>query len=213
MVRYERKYRIEDATADEVRAVIRQNPGVFSTAYPDRYINSIYLDDSSFSALQENLAGISNRSKYRVRWYDSDLVNITNPTLEIKIKDNFTNTKKLIKLPDFKLTDNFDVVDFLNKTLPLPNRLFPVSLIRYYRNYYLSADRKVRATIDQQQTYYMYQGRLLMRQSPFQDSAIILEIKYEAKEDDDCDYIFQHIPFRLTKNSKYVNSIMSNYFF
>jgi hypothetical protein len=35
---------------------------------------------------------------------------------------------------------------------------------------------------------------------------LILEIKYEEKDAEAVDYCLQEIPFRLTKNSKYVSA-------
>ena len=40
-----------------------------SRTYKDRLINSIYYDDENFTTAQNNLSGISNRRKYRIRWY------------------------------------------------------------------------------------------------------------------------------------------------
>jgi len=211
-MRYERKYRIENASLREVEMVIRQNPACFQTAFPDRWINSIYLDDVAFNSLQENLSGISKRNKYRIRWYGYTLSDIKKPTLEIKMKNNFVNSKKFYELPDFTLDRNFDCVQFLEKNVDdLPNRFFPVSIIQYLRSYYVSQNGKVRATIDRELRYYLYQGRLLLDRSPAKDPAIILEIKYDKDYDDRMHPIFQKIPFRLTKNSKYVSSINANY--
>jgi len=129
-MRYERKYRIENASLREVEMVVRQNPACFQTAFPDRWINSIYMDDVAFNSLQENLSGISKRNKYRIRWYGFTLSEIENPTLEIKIKNNFTNTKQFYKLPDFTLNRDFDCVQFVETHVPnLQQRLFPVSII------------------------------------------------------------------------------------
>ena len=41
--------------------------------YDDRLINSIYYDDENYCTAQDNLAGITNRRKYRIRWYGSEL--------------------------------------------------------------------------------------------------------------------------------------------
>ncbi len=211
-MRYERKYRIENASLSQVELVIRQNPACFQTAFSDRWINSIYLDDVAFNSLNENLAGISKRNKYRIRWYGNTLSDIKEPTLEIKIKNNFTNKKDFFKLPDFELTPEFDCVQFIEKQIPnLQQRLFPVSIIQYLRSYYVSQNGKVRATIDRKLRYYLYQGRLLMQHSPAVDPGIILEIKYDKDYDDQMQPIFQMIPFRLTKNSKYVSSINAHY--
>lgn len=210
-MRYERKYRIEEASVSEVKAVIRQHPAVFQTAFPDRYINSIYLDDFSFGALQDNLSGISKRSKFRIRWYGKDLSKATNPRMEIKIKNNFTNRKEINNLPSFTLDRSFDAVAYLQEHTDIKGRLFPVSIVRYLRSYYVSQDGHVRATIDRELTYYLYQGKLLLPHSPALDKGIILEVKYEAERDDLVDSIFQNIPFRMTKNSKYASSINAHY--
>ena len=42
--------------------------------YPDRYINTIYLDNPDYESVRDNLAGISDRLKIRIRWYDGDTV-------------------------------------------------------------------------------------------------------------------------------------------
>ena len=210
-MRYERKYRIEEASEREILATLRQNPACFQSAFPDRYINSIYLDNFSFGALQENLAGISKRSKFRIRWYGKNMMDAQDPTLEIKIKNNFNNRKEFKKLPSFQLHRNFDCTAFLQEHLEEETRritsLSPVSIVRYLRTYLVSQDKRVRATIDRELQYFLYQGNLLLANRPVYDKGIILEVKYEAGHDDYCDAIFQGIPFRLTKNSKYVSSI------
>ena len=210
-MRYERKYRIEEASVSEVKAIIHQHPASFQTAFPDRYINSIYLDNFAFGALQENLAGISKRSKFRVRWYGKELTQALNPRLEIKIKNNFTNRKEIKDLPSFTLDRNFDAVAYLQEHAEIKDRLFPVSIVRYLRSYYVSQDGHVRATIDRELAYYLYQGKLLLAHSPALDKGIVLEVKYEAERDDLVDTIFQNIPFRMTKNSKYASSINAHY--
>ena len=40
--------------------------------YPDRYINTIYLDNLDLESVRDNLAGVSDRVKTRIRWYDSN---------------------------------------------------------------------------------------------------------------------------------------------
>jgi len=53
--------------------------------FNDRTINTIYYDTDNYITAQDNLAGISKRSKYRVRWYDNENKNFN---YEIKIKKN-----------------------------------------------------------------------------------------------------------------------------
>ena len=48
----------------------------FKYHYPSRRVNSIYYDDINLSNIAHNLYGISNRVKYRVRWYGSNSDNL-----------------------------------------------------------------------------------------------------------------------------------------
>ena len=41
----------------------------FLRAYPNRTVNSLYYDNLKFSSIKDNLAGITPRNKYRLRWY------------------------------------------------------------------------------------------------------------------------------------------------
>ena len=51
--------------------------------HKDRYINSIYYDDDDFITAKNNLSGISERRKYRIRWYGEDQNNFR---YEVKLK-------------------------------------------------------------------------------------------------------------------------------
>ena len=53
--------------------------------YSPRMVNSIYYDDMNLSNISQNLAGISKRVKYRVRWYGENN-SLKNPHFEIKSK-------------------------------------------------------------------------------------------------------------------------------
>jgi hypothetical protein len=43
------------------------------------------------------------------------------------------------------------------------------------------------------------------------DQAVILEVKYDQELDGELDEIFQNLPFRLGKNSKYVEGVLGYY--
>lgn len=207
-MRYERKYRIDHWSYDYVLHEILSNPAAFDYSYEDRWINSIYYDDVDFKALNENVFGISNRVKYRLRWYGEDIHQINDPILEKKIKKNVLGTKAYQKVESIDLLQNFDAVN--NIDLIKENNLHPVVLIRYRRTYLESFDRKIRATIDRDLTYYgIHNNQLTIDKT--EDNALILEIKYEQKDEKEVDYCLQSIPFRLTKNSKFVSGMMGNW--
>lgn len=203
-MRYERKYRIDAASFDQILHCIRSNPASFKWAYPNRIVNSIYYDDINYSAYNDNLSGISNRIKYRVRWYGDDMIKIKNPVLEKKIKSNLLGRKEHIPLSNFD--SNNEIPDINQKAKLYGNQLFPKTIVRYERTYLESFDKKIRATIDKNLCYYEVSNSKIFM-SPMRDNALILEIKYDEKDTELADSCLQSIPFRLTKNSKYVSAV------
>ena len=213
-MRYERKYRVEDCSTAEVLQIIRNHRSSFTKAYPDRHINSLYLDTYDFNYFKDNISGISNRTKQRIRWYGDDLKNIANPILEIKLKENELGSKQYVRLPNFKIDRFFSYEGYLKQHLWLAtNHITPTVMIRYLRSYYKSWDKQIRLTIDQQIRYYPVDHRLNFNITPYRDAAIILELKYKLNPDNNrnIDYITQDFPFRLTRNSKYINALQMCY--
>jgi len=206
-MRYERKYRIENQHYLQVLQEIMRIQGAFSARYPDRWVNSLYLDNMHFEALQENLAGISNRSKYRLRWYGEDFKNIPDPVLEQKVKSNLLGYKQYQKLASTTLSG-----EHLRQSLSLDMlkdlSLEPVAMIRYLRTYLESFDHRVRITIDRD---LQYSGVNNYEVDPFSnhDEAIILEIKYDQAIETEIQDILQSVKYRLTKNSKFVSGVLA----
>ena len=95
-MRYERKYKIESITAEVVRQVVINHPASFRKIFPDRKVNNIYFDNIELSAYFDNVNGIADRQKIRVRWYGDDIFKIEQPKLEIKIKSNQLGFKKTL---------------------------------------------------------------------------------------------------------------------
>ena len=86
--------------------------------------------------------------------------------------------------------------------------LQPVVVNGYRRKYFLSADKKFRITIDSDQVFYSINNRNNSFKNHFRnDENIIIELKYNRIDDDWASSITDHIPFRLSKNSKYVEGI------
>ncbi len=215
--RNERKYAISDVDIHAVENYVRSHPALFTQPFPARYVNNIYFDTIRYQDYSENLIGAMNRNKYRIRWYGQQFGHIENPVLEIKIKKGVTGAKKLFPLVPFTLDETFsskkiDVI--INKSV-IPDQIketlrhySPSLLNLYYRKYFLSADRRFRLTLDSQISYTRitkYQNYFLRKVSDI--SNVIMELKYEIKYDTEFNLISNHFPFRMTKNSKYVNGI------
>ena len=205
-MRYEKKYRITECSAQEVLQVLWHHPMSFRKAYPDRRINSLYFDSPDLQSLQENQAGISQRRKYRIRWYGEELYQVKKPKLEIKIRNNQFGRKELIDLPDFDLRDP-RVLEGLSRE-HVPEDLRPSVLTRYKRAYFQSQSARLRATVDTEVCYYGFKEFHLLPM-PHRDEAIILEMKCAKEDAKLLKEANQQVPFRITKNSKYVNGVMA----
>ena len=94
MYRYERKVRTYLYDSKDLVALVKSNCALFKESYSRRIVNSIYLDTSSHSFVEDNLAGISNRVKPRIRWYGQYENEIKDGVLELKQKRNLLGRKK-----------------------------------------------------------------------------------------------------------------------
>jgi SPX domain protein involved in polyphosphate accumulation len=66
--RYEIKFILNEIDLVEVEHFIKKSD--LYSPFPKREINSLYFDTPDFRCVKENLAGISNREKIRLRWYN-----------------------------------------------------------------------------------------------------------------------------------------------
>lgn len=207
-MRYERKYRIEATHPQVVSMVIRQHPAGFRPLFPPRQINNLYFDTPDFAAFQDNVTGTPQRLKYRLRWYGGDFSAIRNPVLEVKIKDNLVGWKKHYPLPEgrYGASDWEKLVRLCREILKKGLDLQPVLFNTYQRSYWGAPTFPFRLTMDTGMHFGPYQPH---REPalPFADPAIVVEVKYDQQEDEHTAFILQHLPFRLSKNSKFVTGI------
>jgi len=179
--------------------------------HEDRYISSIYFDTKDLTLANYNLEGISNRYKFRVRWYNKNQ-NIFR--YEIKKKINKLSQKK-IYLSKNSLGDNIKDL-FSNKNLLLINKidneerfviknlnLLPIIKVEYLRNY-LIYKNKVRITIDHRPTYEMKNGSHISNKK---DSNIIVEYKFDEIDYDVAANLIKESYFNPKRFSKYIKGL------
>lgn len=219
--RYERKFQVTSLFAEDAELIIRLLPSAFFEEFPPRYVNNIYFDSLGFQSFADNVDGISNRKKVRIRWYGEQFGHIERPVLEHKIKKNLLGTKRSYVLPPFELGPEFggdsairlveeaDVPEIVKEEM---RGLVPTLLNRYFRKYFRSADGKYRLTLDVDMTYRKASRLNAFIAAPLKaEEAIIVEMKYSREEDELAPEISNSFPFRMTKNSKYVNGIFALY--
>lgn len=199
-MRYERKYQVAAHDYHRVFDLIMANPMGFNKSYDDRKVNSIYYDDINYSSYNDNLVGVAERVKYRVRWYGDTLLNISHPILEKKIKKGLLGSKEYVSLDDFELSNGAPVLDNLSL---ITNSLIPTVVVRYDRTYFESYNNKIRATIDRNLEYGIISNNKVLG-TFYKDPMVILEIKYDEADETEAQDCMQSIPYRLSKNSKYV---------
>jgi hypothetical protein len=160
-MRQEKKYTFSLGNLSNVRKSIQDSKYAISKSYNNRYVNSIYLDSFNSLNYEENLTGLSKRSKARLRWYsDSPFSKISRSTdifFEIKIRTNLFGDKLIHKInfpDDLFYCDSISMMNYLRQTLPvtfLPYidhcSIFSLG-VSYEREYYETFTKKIRATID-----------------------------------------------------------------
>lgn len=221
--RFERKFLISDVPFESVENRIRLHPAAFSEIYAMRQVNNVYFDTLDFKNYFDNVEGRSERLKIRVRWYGvSEEPTAVKPKLELKIKRGSLGRKEQYNLLNFNVGNNSiqEKVDYSLSAATLPSHVKNLMLMHqptlmnmYERKYYLSRDGLCRATIDKNMRYYRpdpVHKKLNTRH--IDDQHTVLELKYDHLDDNDRAHaIANTLPFRVTKNSKYVTGIEALY--
>ena len=183
----------------------------FRTQYPLRKVNSIYFDTYDYKSIRENLDGVSNKKKIRIRWY-GDKNTTKNPIIETKSKKGFETKKESMpirELDDLKVFSlkNLKILkETINLKLKQKKIIYPVLTTHYQREYFISLNGKIRATID-----YDLKSIFLNNSSQIDiiknfKNICILELKYSTSLDKYVRKNLKDISLRLSKNSKFVNS-------
>lgn len=177
----------------------------FRKSYSPRHVSSIYLDTLNFDFARDNINGVSKRKKIRFRWYNNDYSNIY---LEEKNKQNFLVKKIVNKTTNFE--SNKQLVLNLKSYFSSLNEVYNnfnyrfVLKTNYFRSYWISDDKKIRATIDTN-----------LNVSPINDlnrklelNETILEFKFSPSNEKSFRNLFFQNNFNLRskKYSKYLQS-------
>ena len=221
--RYERKFVIEEMRPFQVQGIIKLHPAMFVIPNQSRYVNNLYLDTPDLDNYYDNVNGSKQRRKVRVRWYGEPFGEIKHPMLEIKVKNGTVGTKNSYPFPSFNLDRNFCDRYFrqIASDSGLPESVWRdlrnlnvVLFNRYHRGYYLSQGGRFRLTLDHEMTFYKINGvfgnMFAHRQVNYRD--IVLELKYEVADESRAYRVVSSFPFRIARNSKYVQGMERVYF-
>ena len=200
-VRIEKKFVLGTFKRNNLEKILLMNG--FIKSFPSRFISSIYLDTLDFDFAKDNINGVSKRKKIRFRWYNDDYNNIF---LEEKKKQNFLVEKDVDKIDTIVSRENL-LKNLKDYFYGLKNRYnnFNYRFVlktNYFRSYWISDNKKIRATIDTN-----------IIASPIKDlnrkldlNETILEFKFlDNNESFFRDYLFEKkFNLRSQKYSKYL---------
>ena len=187
--------------------------------HKDRFISSVYYDNDDYSTARNNLAGVSKRKKYRIRWYNSD----DNFFYEIKYKKNNLGSKILLKSHEYhkNLKNLYSSRNtFLNKS---ENKFFlkkiisynlkPKLKVTYLRSYFIYS-KNVRITYDRNITYTVLDN-LNIKNKNINDFMNVIEIKFKQKDLNTASSLIKKSKFVPKRFSKYLRGLylsgISNY--
>lgn len=220
--RYEIKFAVDKRDYQKAKHAILRHPLGFRVHHPDRWVNNVYFDTHNLQCFKENLAGISCRNKLRFRWYGNTIFPQVG-NLELKVRRNQYGWKHTFKCHNANFPDDFAWSGFVDLLvggmdeaawLLLKQYPNPVIQNQYEREYFISMDGDIRATIDRHQKARPLLGRhhALVGNDEFRDiEMVIIEFKTSRLNYSNLSFALNHFPCRVSKNSKYVESILRSY--
>ena len=218
-MRFEIKFAYSPDFDGQVRDWLRSHACVFSEAYPTRQVQNVYFDTFDLESFDENLAGVSRRSKVRYRWYgEGDL--LPAGTLEIKNKHSQLGWKDShrIEAGPYQDGDSWRAVHRKIRSA-LPRDMRPIfddhpqaALInRYTRDYFESDDSLIRVTLDSQQEMFDQTASRcpnITRKTNIPDIHV-LEVKCAAEHKRLATEVLGTCPVRGSRFSKYTVGVES----
>ena len=192
-LRHELKYHITPAELTVLRGVLapvmQLDPN--GNENNEYHIRSLYFDTINDDALEEKIAGVGNRKKYRIRIYNfSDRV----IKLECKSKYGDLISKQSVTIPR-ELADQLIAGDpeglqrmrhplFHDVYREMKTRLLrPAVIVDYVREAYIHNAEEVRVTFDKQLRTGLFSSDMFNAKLPtypvFDDPVEILEVKYD----------------------------------
>lgn len=219
--RFERKFLIPITPNGEIESIIKLHSSMFREIFFERSVNNIYLDSPDMLSYFSTYNGVSDRIKFRIRWYGKPFGSIQNPVLEFKKKRGLLGSKLSFPINNFTLKPgcHVDLISELCSTPNIPDtikidlsHLKPTLMNSYRRKYFRSADRAFRITVDRYINYYRIGtigNYFSSKVNDFNHS--VLELKYSYDKDDMASAVVDEFPFQIGKNSKYVNGIQMLY--
>jgi len=215
--RQEIKFVANRRDTDVIEQWLRLHPLAFRVAFPERFVHNVYFDTFDYMAFAENLAGISQRTKVRYRWYGDSMLPDTG-RMEIKCKRNQYGWKLIYKVgkspcsPDSSWDDIRESIGLQGgpeAMLWLEQNPFPVMINCYRREYYLSACGRIRITLDYDQQVWdqRYKPKPNIELKANLPETFVVECKFDRDQRELASKVLVGLPIRVSRHSKYMNAV------
>ena len=215
--RYERKFTVEGMPSIEVESMLLRHAAC-RELFHRRFVNNVYFDGPEMSSLTDNVSGLSERLKTRIRWYGDFFGHIERPALERKLKRGLVGRKESHPLAALDWEPGADAARLSGlwerSALPDPlridlKRLGPVLANRYARRYFQSADGRFRFTVDNEIAFHPIRAFDNRFGQWRRHLGVVVELKYALPDDAAAGAITARLPFRLSRSSKYAAGLDS----
>ncbi len=211
--RYEIKMVCEERADAAVMSKLRLHPAGIRELFPDRWVQSIYFDTHEGRSVSENLAGVSDREKIRLRWYGLGATGVRGQ-LERKRREATLGSKDTLELEqpiDVEGHGRHAFMRDLLRQLPPEWRedlagLEPAQWIRYHRKYLTTADHAIRITVDRELSAcdLRFGGVLSFRRATPLPRLLVVECKTSTEHRRRLEELIQSMPLIADKCSKFV---------
>lgn len=175
-----------------------------------RLLSSIYYDTEKLSLARLNIEGISERYKFRIRWYDN---NNSKFNYEIKKRKNKVGSKIIynsnLSLKNSQIKQLFskdsDIINNLNgneKFIIKNYNLLPKLKVNYKRKYFIYKN-KIRITYDYPPVYELIDNK----NKKIADNNYILEFKFSETDYIEAMSLIKNNYFSPQRYSKYIKGL------
>ena len=178
--------------------------------------NSLYFDNPSYSSIRDNITGLSDRVKYRLRWYNSkhSSNDEISPCFEQKIRKGRLGRKKITPLTNLK--ENFtseplnqiesDIrIELQKSNVLLDDYYTSVLSVKYLREYY-EDNLGLRITFDKDIEFSYVDGlnSKLVDCPKLKYRRYIMELKFNTDLKDYASQLLSGLNISPTRHSKYL---------
>lgn len=218
--RYEIKIRCPTSFLPQIEAWIRLYPAHWRILYPPRQVNNVYFDTADCRNVDENLDGVAERHKLRLRWYGPVLERVAGARLELKRREGAVGWKEVCPvdvLLDLGQEAWSAVCASLRATsdpqlaLWFSALAYPTLINCYQRAYYATPDQAVRLTVDTGLRVYdqRFCSRPNLSRAAAMPDQVIVELKAAVEHLPRLADVLGDLPLRPDRYSKYVHGLLT----